>query len=74
MQATSFNNWKHHPCTIALMNYLNERICELQSNSLQWDDVLQPSLLARKIGISEGLMEVLNITKEDLKEDESEGY
>lgn len=74
MQANSFNNWKVHPCTVALMNYLKERVQFIQGDSLQWDDVIQPALLARKIGQIEGLTEVLNITREDLKEDESEGY
>ncbi len=73
MQPTSFNNWKNHPVTKALMNFLQEQIASEKYSIPTWEDIEQPEKLAYKMGRIHTWESILNIDKEDLKEDESEG-
>lgn len=71
MKALKFKAWLDDPVTQALYQFLQE-LTEVEKSGIPtWDDIKNPEQLAYKMGRIHAWEGILNINKEDLKEDES---
>ena len=70
----NFNSWKEQPVTKAFMKYIQEELQGPKTGLPSWEDVKDPNRLAYKMGLIDAFERVLNITKEELIDDEGESH
>ena len=70
MLLRNFEGWKETQHTKALMRFVEDLINNEKLSIPSWEDVEHPEKLAYKIGLINAWNMILNITKEDLKEDD----